>query len=615
MKQNSKKGARYLVYLIGRFFPMLLLILVMSAIDSATYTYVSMFIKYIIAVLDNDIHATNNLPEFVLNWFNLGQSVLDKVLYASIGLFLFQFVRGIFKFLMGFYRQFFGEVLAKKIRKDMYHHIQELPYSYHNNVDTGDLIQRCTTDNDTIRNCLCSQLPELVSIFAVLITAVFQMWKINRLLMMVSLIIVPIAAITSIIFCIYTEKKFEEIEKEESKLMSIIQENIAGVRVVKAFANESFEKEKFEKQNLIYSNKNLHLNKVSAIFWGLSDASTLVQYLITMTTSIFLLINNPGIIRASDIVAIMMLLSSYIWPVRSLGRIVSDLGKCNVAAGRVKEILDLKSEYEGDSNFQPEIQGKIEFSNVSFQFDDTDQHLLSHLSFQIEPGETVAIIGKTGSGKSTIAKILTRLIEYQEGSILIDGHELKDIKKEYIRSKIGLILQEPFLFARTVYDNIRITNEAIDPERIAEVAKIASIEKDIRSFEKGYDTMVGEKGATLSGGQKQRLAIARMLLIDKPIYIFDDSLSAVDTETDLMIRQALKKHNQATTIIITHRITTAKQADKIIVLENGGVSAIGTHETLAQKEGLYQKLWNIQGNAEAEFMNILREGGAVHGHR
>ena len=209
---------------------------------------------------------------------------------------------------------------------------------------------------------------------------------------------------------------------------------------------------------------------------------------------------------------------------------------------------------------------------------------------------------------------MTRLVEYQEGSILIDGHELKNIKKEYIRSKIGLILQEPFLFARTVYDNIRITNEMADPERISEVAKIASIEKDIRSFEKGYDTMVGEKGATLSGGQKQRLAIARMLLIDKPIYIFDDSLSAVDTETDLMIRQALKKHNQATTIIITHRITTAKQADKIIVLENGGVSAIGTHETLAQQEGLYQKLWNIQGKAEAEFMNILREGGAVDGH-
>lgn len=608
---EKKKGLKYILNLVIKYLPMLIIIILMSAIDSATYTYVSMFIKYIIAVLENDFLASNSLPKWVIDFFNSGNNVIECVFLASIGLFVFQFLRGVFKFMMGVYRQVFGETIARNIRRDMYAHIQSLSYAYHNNIDTGDLIQRCTSDNDTIRNCLCSQLPELVSIFAVLITAVLQMMMINQLLMWVSLIIVPVAGITSIIFCIYVEKKFTEIEKEESKLMSIIQENVSGVRVVKAFANELFEKEKFERQNDIYSSKNLKLNKNSAIFWGISDATTLIQYLVTMTTSIILLKNHPGLISASDIVAIMMLLSSYIWPVRSLGRIVSDIGKCGVAGARIQEILDEKSEYLNDSKQKPVITGDIVFDKVSFKFDDTDEHLLNQISFSINKGETIAIVGKTGSGKSTIAKILTRLVDYQDGSISLNGCELKDINKEYLRSQIGLILQEPFLFARSVYDNIRITDESTSDERVKEVSRIACIEKDIHSFENGYETMIGEKGVTLSGGQKQRLAIARMLLVNKPILIFDDSLSAVDTETDLLIRQALKNSFNATTIIITHRIATAKQADKVIVLENGHIANIGTHEELVKTDGLYKKLWDIQGQVEQEFMKVLN-GGVLH---
>ncbi len=605
---ERKKGGKYIGYLILRYLPMLILIVAMSSIDSISYTYISMFIKYIIAVLENDLESVNTLPKFVIDFFNSGETLIIKIVYASFGLFVFQLLRGVFKFIMGFYRQFFGETVAKKIRRDLYVHIQSLSYDYHNNVDTGDLIQRCTTDNETIRSTLCSQIPELISIFAVLITAVMQMAAINMTLMLVSLIIIPVTGITSIIFCIYVEKKFEKVEEEESKLMSVIQENVQAVRVVRAFANESYEKDKFEKQNKIYSNLNLDLNKKSAIFWGLSDSMTCFQYLLTIATAIFILMNNPTIISGSDVVAIMMLLSSYVWPVRSLGRIISDMGKCNVAAGRIKEILDYKSEFINDSTNTFPIEGNISFENVSFKFDDTDEHLLKKVNFEIKSGETIAIIGKTGCGKSTIAKILTRLVDYTDGSIKIDGNELKDFNKEYLRKNIGLVLQEPFLFARTVYDNIKITNKNATTDEIKRVAKIASIEKDIHSFEKGYDTMVGEKGTTLSGGQKQRLAIARMLLDEKPIIIFDDSLSAVDTETDLLIRKALKEENHATTIIITHRITTAKQADKIIVLEHGTVSNIGTHNELSQIDGLYKKLWDIQGDAEKEFLQILNGG-------
>ncbi|MDD3107351.1 MAG: ABC transporter ATP-binding protein, partial [Bacilli bacterium] len=257
----------------------------------------------------------------------------------------------------------------------------------------------------------------------------------------------------------------------------------------------------------------------------------------------------------------------------------------------------------------PIINGNISFENVSFKFNDTDKHLLNNVNFEIKAGETVAIIGKTGSGKSTIANILVRMLDYDQGQIKINGVELKTIKKHWVRKNIGIILQDPFLYAKTVLENIKIGNRHLDNDKVFQAAKTAAIDKDIEGFISGYDTLVGEKGVTLSGGQKQRIAIARMLILNKPVLVFDDSLSAVDTKTDLMIRNALKeKDKNLTSIIITHRITTAKEADKIIVLENGVVSEIGTHKELAKKEGLYKRLWDIQGALESEFLGLI-EGG------
>lgn len=607
MKKN-RNGIKYLGYLIVRYLPLMIGLMALVAIDSATYSYVSMFIKYIIAVLGNEEIQTT-LPKFVINIFELGNTPLIKVIYASIGLSIYQIIRGAMKFFTGCYRQYFGETVSRNIRIEMYQHIQSLPYSYHNNVDTGDLIQRCTTDNDVIKTFLSSQLPEVVSVFAILIFAGYQMFSISPTLMLVSLFIVPVSFTMSITFCLYVEKKYAAIEDEEAKIMTIIQENLSGVRVVKAFANEKYELDRFQKQSEKYAKMNLDLNRKSAIFWGLNDFTATFQYLLVIAISIFLALSNSGI-TSSDIVAVLMLVGSFVWPIRSLGRIIGESGKSFVAAGRIKEILDYKSEYVDDTAATPEITGQITFDKVDFKFDDTDQHLLKDLSFNIEAGETIALIGKTGSGKSTIAKILERFYDYQDGSITLNGNELREINKEYLRKNIGLILQEPFLYTRTVYDNIAITNRDIDQNSVYEAAKISAIEKDIKSFEKGYDTLVGEKGTTLSGGQKQRIAIARMLISDKPILIFDDSLSAVDTETDLMIRNAINnREKKSTMIIITHRITTAKQADKIIVLENGHVAQIGNHEKLAKEEGLYKKLWNIQGAIEEEFMQILENGG------
>ena len=304
-----------------------------------------------------------------------------------------------------------------------------------------------------------------------------------------------------------------------------------------------------------------------------------------------------------------MYIGMLVWPIRGLGRIIGDFGKATVATRRIDEILDIPDDFDKDGSLEPEIKGNIEFKNVKFHYPENSDHLLNGVNFTINEGETVAIVGKTGSGKSTIANLLVRLLEVEEGEIFVNGINIKDVKKKWIRSNIGIILQDPFLYTKTVYDNINIGKTKYTRDDVVKAARIAAIDKDITKFDGGYETLVGEKGVTLSGGQKQRIAIARMLLLDKPVLIFDDSLSAVDTKTDLMIRNALKeKSKKLTSIIITHRITTAKEADKIIVLENGKVSMIGTHEELAHKEGLYKTLWDIQGSLESSFVYHVEEG-------
>jgi ATP-binding cassette subfamily B protein len=331
------------------------------------------------------------------------------------------------------------------------------------------------------------------------------------------------------------------------------------------------------------------------------------QYLIIIAIGVYAVKDNK--MDAADIIASLTLVGMLIWPIRGLGRMISDFGKALVASDRLYEIIDKPSEYLNDGTLEPEIKGQIKFKDVSFKFNDTNEHLLKNVNFTINANETVAIIGKTGSGKSTIINLLLRMHDYSDGDILIDNVSLKTIKKQYLRKNIGVVLQDPFLYSKTVYENIGIANKNAQYDQIINAAQTAALESDIKTFKQGYDTIVGEKGTTLSGGQKQRVAIARILVADKPIIIFDDALSAIDTRTDALIRDALsRKKEKQTTIIITHRITTAKEADKIIVLDDGSVESVGTHDELANKPGLYKKLWDIQGKLEQEFYQIIKEG-------
>jgi ATP-binding cassette subfamily B protein len=607
----KQKGSRNLMKWAKPYAWLLFFIIFTTVINPLLYSYVPQFIKYVVDVIFGNLtEGSITLPSFLTNYYDSISDQLTAVLIVGISLFLFQIVRGSIMFLDGYNKGRLAERIAYDMRNRMYSHIQNLPYSYHSNIDTGDLIQRCTSDIETIKSFLSSQLPQILYIVGSFTFGVIQMSQINVDLMLVTLAIVPISTTASIIYFRYVKRKFEQIEGVEAKMTTALQENVNGVRVVKAFANENFEIDKFRRQNRDYSKESQKLNVAIAWYWGASDFLTTMQYAVTVGVAVILAQKN--LISSGDIIACLMYIGMLVWPIRGLGRIIGDFGKATVAANRIDEILKIQSEYEIDGTETPAVTGDIVFDDVSFKFPDTDKHLLDGVNFAIKSGETVAIVGKTGSGKSTIANLLVRMLDYTKGSIRIDGVELKSIKKRWIRENIGIILQDPFLYATTVFENIKIGLKDIDPEKVYNAAKTAAIHKDITAFDEGYNTLVGEKGVTLSGGQKQRIAIARMLILDKPVMIFDDSLSAVDTTTDLMIRNALKaKNSQLTSIIITHRITTAKEADKIIVLENGKVTAVGNHQELAAKEGLYQKLWAIQGALESEFVKVV-EGGKSH---
>lgn len=598
VKYLFKWGKKYWFYI--------LLTLILTVALQYFYSQIPLFIQYGIKVLDN-VSPDINLPSYILDFLKSQTDTLTILLFLACFIVGMQAFRSAMRFADNYIKGRTSESIGKDMRDAIYKHVDKLSYTYHNNVDTGDLIQRCTSDVETSSTFVSSRFPDFVHIVSTILIGAYQVGQINTTLMLVSIVILPITGVASVIYFRYVNKKFNEIEESEAKMTTIIQENLASIRVVRAFATEKYEIDKMDKQSKDYLKKSKDFGKVESLYWGISDAVTMLQYALTVSVGIYLA--KDGSVDAADISACLMLMGMLIWPVRGLGRIISDFGKALVAAERINAILDIKSEYDDDGVETPNIKGNIKFNNVSFKFEDTDKHLLTKVNFEIKPGETVAIVGKTGSGKSTIINILTRMLDYDLGNIYIDGVELKNIKKQHIRKNIGVVLQNPFLFSKTIYDNIAIAERNVSKEKVVEAAKIATIDEDISKFELGYDTIVGERGTTLSGGQKQRVAIARILTSDKPVIVFDDSLSAVDTETDLMIRRALKKKNKDTTmIIITHRTTTAKEADKIIVLDKGSVSEIGTHEELLNNNGLYSKLWGIQGILEEEFLKVLNGG-------
>ncbi len=604
------KGIKRILIWSKKYIVFIILLLLLNFLLQWLYSYLPVFVQYAFKVLGYNEGSSTNLPTFLINWYKKAPDVLTTILLVSISMVVLQLIRSIMRFLSNYLQGYISQKLIYDMRIKLYSHIVDLPFSYHNNVDIGDLIQRSTSDIEQISNFISVQVVNFLSIFITVIIGAYQVASISVTLMLVSIVIVPITAISSIFYFRYCTKKFDEIEQSESKMTTTIQENVNAARVVRAFANEKYEFDKMDEINKEYSDKNLKFNTKMALFWGISDATVVLQYILTLGIGIYLARNNK--LDLADIIASLLLMNMLVWPMRGLGRTIASFGKANVSANRVQEILTKKSEYEINGAKKPLITGDIEFKNVTFKFDDDERNLLNDISFKIKAGQTVALVGKTGAGKSTICNILVRFLEYQKGSVLINGVELKDIDKKYLRENIKYVLQNPFLFSKSVYDNIAISNKDISEEKVMAAAKTAAIHNEVVKFENGYKTIVGEKGTTLSGGQKQRVAIARMLITDSPVIIFDDSLSALDTQTDVLIRKALKlKDEKQTTIVITHRTTTAKEADLILVLDEGRIVASGTHAELLKQEGLYKELWGIQGELEKQFLEVLNRKEAA----
>ncbi len=563
-------------------------------------TLTPLFYAHIIdTVFDGKASA---LPNFISTML-VAPTVKEQLIYVALVYVMFTLIRTIIMFGRRMINAYFTENVAYNMRNTLYNKLQDLSFTYHSHAETGDLIQRCTTDVETYRVFVGEQLIEIFRLVFLIGFTIFQMSRLNVEMTLYSVIVTPIIFIAAFVYFIYVKNVFKKVEEAEAKMTTTLQESVTGIRVVKAFAKEKFEIEKFDKHSQDYIKEDRKLLKLMAIFWGSTDFVIFIQYCLTLSFGLIMTVN--GELTLGEFISFLSYIGMVVWPLRQLGRIVGDFGKTTVALDRLDEIVLKESEHKNDSSNEPNIFGKVEFKNVGFQFEDDNKPLLRDISFTVNKGETIAIVGKTGSGKSTLINLMVRLLDYQNGSIMFDGVDIKDINKKHLRKNVGIIMQEPFLYSKTLYENIGIMNQQAPEEHIYKAASIAALHDDIVGFEAGYKTIVGERGVTLSGGQKQRVAIARMLLDSKPVLIFDDSLSAVDTETDIQIRRALDEYWTDTTVfLITHRITTAQEADKIIVLDKGKIVEMGTHEELLNQDGIYNELWDIQTNVEYDYQQL-----------
>ena len=492
-----------------------------------------------------------------------------------------------------------GETVAWRLLNTLYGHIQKLPWNWHVQCQTGDIIQRSTTDVDNVRFFIQNNLSEFIRTFCVFIIAVIMMFSMDVFMALISLSIIPFIFTFSFFYFRRVSKNFAKADVTEGRMQSAAQENYTGVRVVRAFGREAYEVEKFKERTAAHMNIWVDIGKMLGRFWSTSDALSGLQLTVVIGAGVFRCIH--GELTAGTFIAFYAYCNWMIWPIRELGRILSDTSKTLVAANRIREVLAEEPEIEPPEALYPEIKGEICFDRVSFSYGKNE--VLRDISFTLKPGETMAILGATGSGKSSLVHLLSRLYDLQEGGgvITIDGIDIKRIARPHLRRNIGLCLQEPFLFSKTIRENISGAQENLGIEELHNAAKTAMVHESIENFSGGYETIIGERGVTLSGGQKQRVAIARMLSANAPVMIFDDSLSAVDTETDARIRAALKnKVKDAAVIIISHRVSTLMQADKILVLKNNTVEALGSHKELMKREGTYRRIFEMQSIGSAD---------------
>ena len=530
-----------------------------------------------------------------------GPGLASRLPWVALGFISLALIEGSFTFLSGRLAAGTAEGVARRLRNYLFDHIQRLSFAYHDHMQTGELIQRSTSDVDALRRFFADQAINVGRISLLFVINLAALLSLNWKLALFSVIVVPVVVLVSIFFFKLVSRAYEAFQEQEATLSTTLQENLTGVRVVKAFARQAYERERFEEQNWEKFRRGRRLLTMHSLFWPVTDILCGVQMLAGFYMGARLAID--GTITVGTYLAYAGMVIWIIWPMRNLGRLIVDMSSGLVSYERVTEIIKEEREPLTEGSYSPggNVRGEIVFREVSFEYDNSGQ-VLKDISFRCKPGQVVALLGSTGSGKTSLVNLLPRFYEYTGGSLTLDGVELKEYPRAYLRRQIGIVEQEPFLFSRTIRENITYgVGRDVSQAEIEAAARAAAIHEVITSFPDGYDTLVGEKGVTLSGGQKQRVAIARTLLKNPRILILDDATSSVDAETEGAIREALERLMEGrTTFIIAHRIQSVMIADLILVFDKGQVVQRGTHEHLLSQPGIYRQVYDLQTRIENE---------------
>jgi ATP-binding cassette subfamily B protein len=530
-------------------------------------------------------------------------SIVPWIAAAFLGIAL---VQGAFTYLSGRLAAQTAEGVAKRLRNYIFDHLQRLPFRYHDKARTGELVQRSTSDVDAVRRFFADQATGAGRILLLFLVNLAALLVLNWQLALLSVLIVPITVLMSIFFFKRISDAYEAYQDQDAKLSSTLQENLTGVRVVKAFARQRHEEQKFETDNWEKFRRGRRLLMMHSVYWPISDVLSGMQMLFGFFTGAVM--TMEGQISLGTYLAYAGMIVWIIWPIRNLGRLIVQMSTGLVSYGRLVEIIREEREPLDAATHLPQAapKGELKFSEVSFEYEQ-DNLVLRELTFECKPGQVTALLGPTGSGKSSLVNLLPRFYEYSFGSILLDGVELSSYPRTFLRQHIGIVEQEPFLFSRTIRDNIAYgVGRDVPQSELEDAAKAAAIHEVILSFPDGYETLVGEKGVTLSGGQKQRVAIARTLLKNPRVLIMDDSTSSVDTETEAQIREALENLMRGrTTFVIAHRIQSLMSADLILVLDKGLIVQRGKHDELVQQDGIYRQIHHMQTQFEVELEKEL----------
>lgn len=561
---------------------------------------------YVLATLSLGMAALAKTVSFLLlarfvDGLMTASEIMQIVLLFALAFIGLALVEGTFTFLSGRMAARTAEGITRRLRNEMFDHMQRLTFAFHDKAQTGDLIQRVTSDISAIQRFFAEQAMELGRVLMLFSVNFVALLTINVQLALISVVVVPFIAVVSVFFFRKISQRYEAYQDQDGRVSTVLQENLSGVRVVKAFARQDYESSKFEVENYERFRRGRRLLVMHSFFWPVTDIFCSTQMLVGYIVGGIMAIN--GEITVGQYLAYAAMLVWIIWPMRNLGRLIVQASTGMVSYDRVREISRETREPIMTGRYTPEgdLRGDLVFRDVRFEYE-PGLAVLDGITLTVKPGQAVALLGPTGSGKTTLVSLLPRFYEYTDGSIELDGVELADYSRDYLRRNIGIVEQEPFLFSRTIRENISYgVGREVTEDEVVEAAKAASIHDVILGFPEGYDTVVGEKGVTLSGGQKQRVAIARTLLKNPRILLLDDATSSVDMETEAEIRTALDHlMKRRTTFIIAHRVQSVMNADLILVLDKGRIVQQGTHESLASQPGYYQQIYDLQARIESE---------------